>query len=242
MAAKDFALIFTKQKLDRRQPLREQVYELLRRFIVTGAIAPGDTIDDEDIAAQLQISRTPVREAIKKLSDEHLVDVVAQSGTRAARIDAQEVHQAYLIRRALEMESAAQAAIIFGPQHADLLDDIYQRHMRAIARLDFIAAIGFDDDFHRAIAGISNLPRLWRAVEISKAHLDRCRLKMLPRAGEAQATLAQHKDIMAALVSRDAERSGLAMQRHLDAAMATTRKMLEQEAQAGSPFSVVKPS
>jgi GntR family transcriptional regulator, rspAB operon transcriptional repressor len=234
-------LIFAKLKLDRSQPLREQVYELLRRFIVSGVIAPGDTIDDEDIAAQLQISRTPVREAIKKLSDEHLVDVIAQSGTRAARIDAHEVRQAFLIRRALEMESAAQAAANMTALNADALRDIHQRHARAIERADYTTAIGIDDQFHRHIASISNLPRLWRAIEISKAHLDRCRHKMLTRTGEAQATLQQHMDIITSLESQNPEAARSTMQRHLDSAMATTEKMLEQEtSQQGSPFSAVK--
>ena len=77
-------LIDREEMVDRRRHLRDQVYDMLRERIITGRIAPGDTIDDKDIAAELGISRTPVREAIKKLSDERLVDVIAQSGTRAA--------------------------------------------------------------------------------------------------------------------------------------------------------------
>src|SRR5260221_9256046 len=97
-------------RLDRGRPLGDQVYILLRKLIVTGLIQPGQTIDEKAFAAKLGASRTPVREAIKKLSDEHLVIVAAQSGTRAARIDPNEVEQAFIIRRVLEMESAAYAA------------------------------------------------------------------------------------------------------------------------------------
>ena len=102
--------MLSRTKLDRRRPMRDQIYPLIRDLILTGEIRPGDAIDEKSIALQLNISRTPVREAVKKLSDEHLVDVVAQSGTRAARIDPKEIEQAYLIRRALEIESAAYAA------------------------------------------------------------------------------------------------------------------------------------
>ena len=83
---------------------------MVKRLILTGAIRPGEVIDEKAIAAQLNVSRTPVREAVKRLSDEHLVDVVAQSATRAARMDRNDIGQSFLIRRALEMESAAQAA------------------------------------------------------------------------------------------------------------------------------------
>ena len=97
--------------LDRSRPLRDQIYPMVRGLILTGAIKPGEVIDEKAIALQLKVSRTPVREAVKRLSDEHLVDVVAQSATRAAKMDRKEIEQSFLIRRALEMESASQAAL-----------------------------------------------------------------------------------------------------------------------------------
>jgi DNA-binding GntR family transcriptional regulator len=213
-------------RLDRRRPMREQIYDLIRKLILTGKIAPGEMIDEKNIAALLKVSRTPVREAVKKLSDEHLVTVVAQSATRAAAIDMHEVEQAYLIRRALEMESAAQAALRMTAQDADRLSDNLLTHARAIKRRDFIEAIAIDDRFHSAIAAISNLPRLWHTIEISKAHLDRCRYMMLLRAGEANATLDQHREIIRALMSRDPEKARAAMGKHLDKAYSNTEKVL----------------
>ena len=222
--------ILSRTRLDRRQPLREQIYGLVRGLILTGKIGPGEVIDEKEIASLLKISRTPVREAVKKLSDEHLVDVIAQSGTKASLIDPHEVEQAYLIRRALEMESAAQAASRMTDDHADALSDLLLIHARMIERKDYEEAIATDDRFHRSIAEISDLPRLWRAVEISKAQLDRCRYMMLPRAGEAEATLEHHREIIRALMSRDPERARLAMGAHLDKAYATTAEVLQMEA------------
>ena len=60
----------TKSKLHRKQPLRDQIYDLVRDLILSGSIKPGEVIDEKLIAHQLNISRTPVREAVKKLSDE----------------------------------------------------------------------------------------------------------------------------------------------------------------------------
>lgn len=221
--------LLAQARLDRRLPLGEQVYSLLRNMIVTGRISPGDSIDDKVIAQALHISRTPVREAVKRLSDEHLVDVVAQSGTHASRIDRHELQQAFLIRRALETESAAQAAPRMSQAHTDALSDLLLLHARAIETRDYVKAIATDDSFHRMIAEISDLPRLWRAVEISKAQLDRCRHKMLPRAGEAEATLEQHREIIRGLNSRDAEQARAAMARHLERAFANTIAVLELE-------------
>ncbi len=221
--------VLSKARLDRSQPMREQIYLLVRGLILTGKIAPGEVIDEKEIASHLYVSRTPVREAVKKLSDENLVDVIAQSGTKASLIDQHEVEQSFIIRRALEMESAAQAAPRMTDKHSDTLSDLLHKHSRAIERLDFEEAIAIDDRFHRTIAEISNLPRLWRTIEISKAQLDRCRYMMLPRAGEAEATLEQHREIIRALNSKDPERARRTMADHLERSYTNAAKVLDDE-------------
>lgn len=216
-------------RLDRSRPLRDQIYPMVRSLILTGAIRPGEVIDEKAIAAQLNISRTPVREAVKRLSDERLVDVVAQSATRAAKMDRKEIEESFLIRRALEMESASQAATRMTQEAIDRLNDLMARHTRAIERRSFAEAISLDDAFHREITAVSDLPRLWRTIEISKAQLDRCRHLMLPRAGEAEATLEQHRAIIRALISKDPAKASEAMRNHLNAAYRSTVALLDRE-------------
>ncbi len=214
-------------RLDRSRPLRDQIYPLVRGLILSGIIKPGEVIDEKAIAAQLDVSRTPVREAVKRLSDERLVDVVAQSGTKASKMDRKAIEESFLIRRALEMESAAQAAGHMSQEHADRLHDILARHERAVEKRQFAEAIARDDEFHRAITEISDLPRLWSTIEISKAQLDRCRHLMLPRAGQAEATLEQHREIIRGLNSRDPAKAAAAMKAHLDAAYRSTVAVLD---------------
>jgi DNA-binding GntR family transcriptional regulator len=221
------SLDLSSARLDRTRPLRDQIYPIVKMLILTGAIRPGDIIDEKNIAAQLNVSRTPVREAVKRLSDEHLVEVIAQSATRAVRIDRSEIWQSYLTRRALEMESAAQAAPLMTQDHADRLSEILMQHARAVERRHFVEAIEQDDLFHRAITEVSGLSRMWQMIEISKAQLDRCRHLMLPRAGQAEATLEQHREIIRALNTHDPERARLAMRAHLDAAYRSTETVLD---------------
>ncbi|MFO1033240.1 MAG: FCD domain-containing protein [Hyphomicrobiales bacterium] len=94
--------------------------------------------------------------------------------------------------------------------HADNLSDLLLRHGRFIDAKDYVRAIATDDEFHRYIAEI-NLHRLWRAIEISKAQLDRCRHLALPHPGEAEATLDQHRKIIRSLNSGDPEQARLTM-------------------------------
>jgi DNA-binding GntR family transcriptional regulator len=86
------------QQLPGSGPISDRVYVWLRQRILAGDIKPGELIDEKNIGARFSVSRTPVREAVKRLSDEHLVDVVAQSATRAATLDKDAIHEAYLIR------------------------------------------------------------------------------------------------------------------------------------------------
>jgi GntR family transcriptional regulator, rspAB operon transcriptional repressor len=218
--------------LDRRRPMRDQIYPLIREMILTGDIKPGDVIDEKAIANELNISRTPVREAVKKLSDEHLVDVVAQSGTKAAPIDTREIEQAYLIRRSLEMEAAFHAALRMTDAHTEVLQHNLLLHEKSIEQKKFVKAIGIDDDFHRLIATIAELPRLWNMVEISKAHLDRCRYMLIPRTGEAAVTLEQHRAIIRALNTKKPDIAREAMRDHLDSSYKKIAVLMaEQEKQ-----------
>lgn len=215
-------------QLDRSRSMRDQLYRVLRSCILTGKIKPGELIDEKGIAAQIKVSRTPVREAVKRLSDEYLVEIIAQSATRAARLDLDHIREAYLIRRALECESAAQAATGSTSRHEKMLRAIVERQARAIEQGRFIDAIALDDRFHRYISRITGLSRLWHTIEVSKAQLDRVRHIMLPKSGEAEATLKHHGLIIDAVMSGDSAAAAAAMRKHLDIAFSSALRMLEQ--------------
>ncbi|MGP1396018.1 MAG: GntR family transcriptional regulator [Inquilinaceae bacterium] len=213
--------------INRNRPLREQIYGILRMHILTGRLSPGGTLDEKAIAETLGVSRTPVREAVKKLSDEDLVEVKPQSGTRVATIERASVRQAFLIRRALESETVAAAARVFSDEASEDLERIHLLHERAIAQERYIDAIGFDDEFHHMIARIAGLPMLWRAIDVSKAQLDRCRYLTLPQAGFGKATLDQHRAIIAALQGARVDEAITAMRSHLESAYLGIERFLD---------------
>ena len=211
---------------DRTRPLGPQIYARLRRAIVRGDLAPDEPIDERGVAAELGVSRTPVREAVRRLVDERFVDVVAQSSTRVAPLDPALLEESRLIRRTLEIESAAQAAPQMTERHVATLREALRVQSACIDDGRFGDAIRADDDFHHAIASVSGLERLWRTIELEKAHVDRCRHRMLSLPGEAEATLVQHRRILDALRSGDAARARAAMAAHLDTAWENTRHAL----------------
>jgi len=212
--------------LDRKSPLRDQIYQVVRTLIIIGQLRPGQSVNEVEIAEQLGVSRTPVREAVKRLSDEGLINVYAQTGTFVAALSRDAIEEAYVIRNALEVESVRRAASKISPFHLEELEDIVGQHQTAIGRKRYTDAIRLDDQFHRYIAEINNLSMLWRAVDISKAQMDRGRYLALPKPGLGETTIAQHQAILTALAARDAQQAMEAMRVHLDTSLRNTLSLL----------------
>jgi len=212
--------------LNRLTPLREQIYQLLRSAIVNGRMKPGQSVEELEIADRLGISRTPVREAVKKLSDEGLINVVAQSGTRVASIERKQVEEAYIIRKALELEGVARAARVITKHHTDDLEDLVDKFARAYAREAFDDAVVLDDDFHRYITEINGLSMLWRAIDISKAQTDRCSYlsSSIPSMGDQ--TVAEHRAVIRALKTGQEDKAVAAMRTHLDNSLRTALNLI----------------
>ncbi|AZV18366.1 MAG: FCD domain-containing protein [Mesorhizobium sp.] len=208
--------------LNRALPLRDQIYHKIRNLIVVGQLKPGEVINEVAIAEALGVSRTPVREAVKRISDEGLVKILAQTGTYVAPISRADLEEAYVIRRALEMESARRAAAKFTAAASELLEDNMAAHRLAISRGRYATAIQLDDVFHRTIAEICDLPMIWRAVDISKAQMDRGRYLAIPRPGYGEQTIEQHEAIFDALKRHDAEGAARAMEHHLETSFRNT--------------------
>lgn len=213
--------------LDRRAPLRDQIYDVVRSLIIMGELRPRQPVNEVEIAAQLGVSRTPVREAVKRLSDEGLILVLAQNGTFVTEISRRALEEAYIIRNALEIESIRRATSRTTKAHEEALEDNIAVHQMAITRQRFADAIRLDDQFHRYIAEINGLSMLWRAVDISKAQMDRGRYRAIPRPGWAEITILQHQAILEALHQHDESRAVEAMRVHLDTSLQNTLKLLE---------------
>lgn len=208
--------------LKRGLPLSDQIYRVLRGLIVSGRMRPGETVNEAALAARLGVSRTPVREAVKRISEEGLIDVFAQNGTFIAPISLKALEEAYVIRTALEAESVSRAAGRLTAAAAESFEDNLAAHELAIARGRFAEAIQLDDAFHRTIAEVNGLSMLWRAVDISKAQMDRGRHLAIPEPGRGAVTIRQHRVILAAMREGDSARAAAAMREHLDTSLRNT--------------------
>ncbi len=209
-------------QLKRGVALSEQVYNVVRGLIVSGRMRPGEVINEAALAARLGVSRTPVREAVKRMSDEGMIDVFAQNGTFIAPISRKALEEAYVIRTALETESVARAAGCLIPAFSEAFADNIAAHELAIGRGHFAEAIRLDDAFHRMIAEVNGLHMLWRAVDISKAQMDRGRYLAIPKPGLGAVTISQHRQILDAMQKGHKAEAVRYMREHLATSLRNT--------------------
>lgn len=219
-------------RIDRARPIPDQIYALLRRTIVTLRLPPGAAIVEKDITRQLGISRTPVRDAVRLLAEEGLVEIRPQSGTFVALINRQQLEEGRLIRRALEVEGIRLAVARTTPAAVDGLYNLIDLQERAAGRGDHVAFIDYDDRFHRQISEMSGHLRLWKVINSVKAQLDRMRLMSAPIPGQNRRVLGQHQAIADALQKRNEERAVRALEHHLDDAYAQLAKVMAQHREA----------
>ncbi|WP_158814157.1 GntR family transcriptional regulator [Methylocapsa sp. S129] len=196
-----------------------RVYAVLRQDIVTMRVKPGAMVVEKDLCQMFGVSRTPLREALLRLSEEQLVVVYPQTGTFVSRIAEAAVRDAMAIRQALE-----QAAARYAASRAE--DGDIERLRRILVRQKAHAAVGALDEFHeadealhQAIAEIARHPNIWRVVKREKAQIDRFRLLTLPLPARAGIVIAEHEAIVEAIAAHDPGAAEAAMQAHLESVL-----------------------
>jgi DNA-binding GntR family transcriptional regulator len=212
--------------LDLREASKaERVYDHLRRRIRELALPPGAPLRKEEIALELGVSRAPVSEAIARLAEEGLVEVFPQHGSFVAPIRAADVRESLFIRTALETEAMRRLAAVAGPALLAELDDNLAAQGQALADGDLARFYDLDEALHAAIFAATQTPRALRLLDSARAPVDRMRRLALPEPGRAQETLEEHRRMVEALRTGDAEFAAAAMRVHL----ATVARTIEHE-------------
>jgi DNA-binding GntR family transcriptional regulator len=213
--------------IDPHRSLSAQIYELAREAIVSLWLKPGQAISEKEIASQLGVSRTPVREALMRLSDEGLIEVFRQSGTFVSPIKLRDVYEGLLIREALEAAVVRQATRKFDRRFQSRFEALLARQRECAKRNDYDGFHALDEEFHRMISECSGTPRVWRLIISAKAQLDRVRRLGIRAPGQFQQILEQHESIVAGMKSGDEALAAAALQEHLDAVFTSINLLLE---------------
>lgn len=214
------------QQAPGRRSARWVVHEQLRRRIISGELPPGAPLSENDLAAELSVSRTPVRESLILLADEDLVQVFPQLGSFVSRVDIRHVADAQFVREAIEVASLRDAADRLDEPALAALRDLLDR--QRAAENDVEEFFRLDEEFHQMLLDVGGHAGAWRAVQSAKAHLDRARRLGLRTVSPVATLVAQHAAVVDALADRDPKAAEAALREHLRAVFDDIERIRER--------------
>jgi len=197
------------------RPLYEDVADRLREQIFSKELAPGSWLDEQSLAVQFGISRTPMREAIKVLASEGLITIKMRRGAYVTEVARKDLEQIFSILSLLEGQAAKEAASKATEAELNLLDDLHHRLEKAAADRDLEQFFEINVKFHELIQQIAGNKWMNGVIADLRKVLKLHRRDSLTSTGRLQNSLVEHREILRSLLKRDEQAAELAMQRHL---------------------------
>ncbi len=195
--------------------LAERVYAAIRSAILTLDFEPGVSIRKSDVCDRLGVSRSPVGEALTKLSGEGLVEIIPQSRTRVSRLSMAAIREDTFLREALEVAAARHAAVHRSAEVVARLRRNLEMQRLLIVDVDKEEFIRTDAAFHECIMSTTGVTRLPATVDAVSTQIDRARLLLVPEPGRLADTVSEHIQIIDAIEDQDEEAAGNAMRHHV---------------------------
>lgn len=197
-----------------RSLAREEVYRTLKQWIVELQLAPDEVLRDQDLAAQLGVSRTPVREALRQLEDEGLVVTSFHKWTKVAPARLAEIAQLYPVVAALEVAALELAASRVGDAELLQLEAVNAALASAIAQQQRARATGLDAEFHAIIVRASQNAEIEKILAGLRPRIRRIELSHFGDQQLAPQSVLEHQAIIAALRIGDAQAAVRAMKQN----------------------------
>lgn len=196
-------------------PLRDAVFETLREAILKGVLSPGQHLMEMQLAYQLGVSRTPVREAIRMLELEGLVVMIPRKGARVAAISEKSLCDVLEVRRALEELSVRLACTRMERADLEKLDSINQQFIRACQTDDVVQIARIDESFHAVIYEAADNAKLLQLLSQMQNQMYRYRIEYIKMKERRQILVEEHKKIIHSLARRDADVAAEATRIHI---------------------------
>lgn len=212
---------------DRQQSVPRQVYELLRNRIQTAELKPGESINERRLSDWLGVSRTPIREAIRRLAGDGLIVIVPHVGTSVALVDPKRVYEFCQIRVSLEAAAAAEATRHFTPAIGRQLERMIEEQDETIDSGDAVRNIDVDTEFHQLIHRTSGFSTMTEILQRVMGEIIRARHLSIKLPGRLRDPIVEHRAIVAGLQSGKAEQAAAAMRSHLDRSISSIMRVME---------------
>lgn len=197
-------------------PLREVVYLTLRKAILKSNLKPGERLMENTIANKIGVSRTPVREAIRMLEQEGLVEMVPRKGAHVANISRQDLNDVLEIRKSLEELAVTKACGFISPEEIKELKMSEFEFEKVLRGREFTAIAQADEKFHDVIFKAARNQKLITILNNLREQMYRFRLEYLKQDGVLELITQEHNAIVATVSKRDVKKAGLLIIEHID--------------------------
>ncbi len=214
-------------KLDSYQPLREVVCESLRDAIRRGVLKPGERLMEIQLAEELGVSRTPVREAIRKLELEGYVIMMPRRGTSVASMSIRDINELFEIRTALESLSNGLAAERITDEELESLQRLLVMIGGYVEEGNMDKIVEMDIEFHDLLYRAARNSRLVGIISNLREQLTRFRTLSMSYPGRLETTLEEHREIVEAIAEGDVKRAKKAAEHHMEMSEKTLLKAVD---------------
>ena len=197
-------------------PLREEVFQTLRKEILEGSLKPGMRLMELHLADRLGVSRTPIREAIRMLEKEGLVTMVPRRGAFVAEINENQLIDVLEVRRAMEELAAELAAKRIKEEQLLELEEASRRFAEQTKSGSSNDMARADEDFHYMILEATDNQKLIQLLTGFREQIYRYRAAYLQQVSVYDELLEEHSRILECLREKDADKAVQAMREHID--------------------------
>jgi len=205
------------------RPLYEDVADRLREQIFSKLLAPGSWLDEQSLALQFGISRTPMREAIKALASEGLVTMKMRRGAYVTEVNRSDLEQIYTVLSLLESQAARESALKATEDELNRLDHLHHRLEKAAADRDIEQFFEINGKFHELIQEIAGNRWMNGVINDLRKVLKLHRKDSLTSTGRLQSSLLEHREILRAILKRDELGAESAMHKHFTRSLEAIR-------------------
>lgn len=203
-------------KFDTYKPLRDVVFDTLREAIINGTLRPGERLMENQLAEELGVSRTPIREAIRKLELEGFLVMAPRKGAFVAGISLKDITDVFEVRMGLESLAAGLAAERITDEELEELGRIIVRKGEVILEGNIALFIELDAKFHDTLYQTSRNQRLVQILNNIQDEIQRFRSASLAYPGRLHKALDEHRKIVEAIAERDAARARILAREHIE--------------------------
>ncbi|PSR34382.1 MAG: GntR family transcriptional regulator [Sulfobacillus benefaciens] len=210
-----------------RHFVSQQMYQLIRDQILTGELAPGTVLKDQQLANQYSVSRTPVREALLRLESENLVTTKPNRWTQVTPLNIDAVKDSYPIIWSLESLAVRLAPVSLSPRQLQLLSDANAALARALRQHHAVEATQMDLKFHRLIVESSGNHELTKVIEQIKTPLQRIEIAYFDRLFLSDPSVAEHENIIEAFKQHNRNLAIMAIEANWQNSLSRLSKLIE---------------